>query len=165
MALHRIRGTVAGLQAVLRLHAGLAPPHPVIIEHFRLHNYLANREPGEADLVDGKPYLAGLPLLPGSSDIAHHFTVVVPAPAVPDAAAQETFSRLITALKPAHTDFELRMVQPGVRIGCQSTVGVDALIGPYPSAAVGEMRLAGSSVLAAPPASGLRIGYRHLSLA
>lgn len=165
LALHRMRGTVAGLQAVLRLHAGLVPPQPVIIEHYRLRNYLTNRDPGTGDLVDGKPYLAGLPLLPGSSDMAHHFTVVVPAPAVPDAAARETFKRLITELKPAHTDFVLRIVQPGVRIGCQSTVGVDALIGPYPSAGVGEMRLAGSSVLAAPPSTGLRIGYRHLSLA
>lgn len=164
ITLHRKRGTVAGLQVVLRLHAAIAAPHPVIIEHFRLRNYLQNRDPGVADLVNGQPYLAGLPLLPGSTAVAHHFTVVVPAPAVPDNAARETFSRLIAELKPAHTDFVLRFVQPGVRIGCQSTVGVDALIGPYPSAAVGEMRLAGSSVLAAPPPTGLRVGYQHLSL-
>ncbi len=164
IVLHKKRGTVAGLQAVLRLHANLTFPHPVIVEHFRLRNYVQNREPGTSDLVDGQPYLAGLPLLPGSSTMAHHFTVVVPAPVVPDNAAQVTFSRLITELKPAHTDFVLRIVQPGVRIGCQSTVGIDALIGPYPSAAVGEMRLAGSSALAAPPPTGLRVGHRHLSL-
>lgn len=39
--LYKLRGTIAGLQEVLRLHTGLQPPQPIIIEHFRLRGYQA----------------------------------------------------------------------------------------------------------------------------
>jgi hypothetical protein len=38
-------------------------------------------------------------------------------------------------------------VEPGVRIGCQSSIGIDMLIGSYPAAPLGEMNLAQSSQL------------------
>ena len=72
---------------------------------------------------------------------------------MPDADALETIQRsdrrLIDAQKPAHTQYAIRVVHPGLRIGCQSTIGVDALIGPYPSASLGELKLAQSGQLAA----------------
>lgn len=159
IALYKLRGTVLGLQKVLRLHTGLQPPQPIIIEHFRMRGYGSRHT--VRGLVDGKPYLAGHTFLPDAEEeIAHHFTVVLPDRAVPDADALETIRHLIDAQKPAHTQYEIRVVHPGLRIGCQSTVGVDALIGPYPSAPLGQLKLAQSGQLAP---SRPRLGYERLS--
>ncbi len=158
IGLYKLRGTITGLQEVLRLHTGLRAPQPVIIEHYRMRNYQAHHKAG--GLVDGKPFLAGYAFLPGDKEIVHHFTVVLPDQAAPDDEALETLHRLIDAQKPAHTQYDIRIVHPGVRIGCQSTIGVDALIGPYPSAALGELRLAQSGQL---PPSRPRLGYKRLS--
>ncbi len=162
IALHKQRGTIAGLQAVLRLHSGLAAPYPVIVEHFRLRSALARREMGAEDLVNNQLYLAGIPLAPQATEIAHHFTIVVPSRAAPDAAAEETLRRVIDQQKPAHTRYQLRIVAPGLRIGCQSTIGVDTLLGPYPTAALSEMTLAQSSQLAAPEPRNPRLGRNRL---
>ena len=156
--LYKLRGTVPGLQEILRLHTGLRAPQPVIIEHFRLRDYAA-RHSQIGSLVDGKPYLAGRSLLPGEDGFAHHFTVVLPDQVVPDADALDTIRHLIDAQKPAHAHYEIRIVEPGVRIGCQSTVGVDALVGPYPGAPLGGMKLAQSSQLAP---TRERVGYKRL---
>jgi phage tail-like protein len=149
MELHRRRGTLRGVQETLRLHTGLAAPYPAIIEHFRLRDYAARREAPGDDLLKSVPYLGGLPLTPGEGEFDHHFTVVLPSRAVPDADAAATLTRIIDSQRPAHTRYELRVIEPGLRIGCQSTIGVDALIGPHPAAALGEMALGDSSVLAA----------------
>lgn len=160
VALYKLRGTVAGLQEVLRLHTGLQAPQPIIIEHFRLRDYGARHTAG--GLVDGKPYLAGYALTPDpNEEIAHHFTVVLPDRAVSDADALKTIQRLIDAQKPAHTHCEIRVVRSGLRIGCQSTVGVDALIGPYAGASLGGLKLAQSGQLAA---ARPRLGYSRLGL-
>nr|HMN27198.1 hypothetical protein [Caldilineaceae bacterium] len=98
---------------------------------------------------NGQLYISGLPLNPTDNDVAHQFTVVVPNQLAQDEAALTTLHRLIEAQKPAHTRYQLRVVEPGVRIGCQSTIGVDMLIGPYRSAPLGEMKLAASSQLPA----------------
>jgi phage tail-like protein len=153
--LYKLRGTLAGMQEILRLHTGLKPPQPIIVEHFRLRDYTARHQAG--GLVDGKPYLAGWPFVPADKEIAHHFTVILPDQAAPDEDALQTMRRLIDAQKPAHTHYEIRVVHPGLRIGCQSTIGVDALIGPYPSAALGELKLAQSGQLAP---SRPRLGYK-----
>ena len=157
--LYKLRGTITGLQEVLRLHTGLQPPQPTIIEHYRMRNYRARHKAG--GLVDGKPYLGGYTFLPGENEIVHHFTIVLPDQAVPDDDALATIHRLIDAQKPAHTQYAIRVVHPGVRIGCQSTIGVDALIGPYPSAPLGTLKLAQSGQLVP---SRPRLGYKRLGL-
>jgi phage tail-like protein len=147
IALYKQRGTIAGIQAILRLHAGMQAPHPVVIEHFRLRDYHTRRLAGSADMVDHQLYLAGQPLQPGENEFAHHFTIFVPNQAVEDATDLLTLQRLIDAQKPAHTAYQVRVVEPGVRIGCQSSIGIDMLIGSYPAAPLGEMNLAQSSQL------------------
>jgi hypothetical protein len=69
----------------------------------------------------------------GAGEIAHHFTIIVPSQAAPDEAALATLHRLVEAQKPAHTRYQLRVAAPELRIGCQSTVGVDTLLGHYPA--------------------------------
>jgi phage tail-like protein len=135
--LHRKRGTVGGLLAVLQLHTGLAAQHIIIVEHFRLR--------GQTDVW----YVAGRPLHPSPDEIAHHFTVILPNRAVPDDEALVVLERLIDQFTPAHTSHELRLVEPGVRIGCQSTVGVDMIIGQPQAQPVGALRLGQSGQLAA----------------
>jgi phage tail-like protein len=145
IALYKQRGTVGGLQEVLRLHAGLSAPMPAVIEHYRLRNYAARHEGG--GLVDGQLYLGGSALTPEAAEVAHHFTVLLPERAVPSEDAYATVRHVIDGQKPAHTHYELRVFKAGLRVGCQSTVGVDALIGPYPTAPLDELKLGQSSQL------------------
>ncbi|MCA9953097.1 MAG: hypothetical protein KC434_00140 [Anaerolineales bacterium] len=159
ITLYEQRGTVPGMQAILRRHTGLQAPQPIIIEHFRLRNYNERRQTETADLVNDSLYLAGVPLMPVADEIAHHFTIIVPLQAAANEAAISTLRRLIDAQKPAHTRYELRVANPGFYIGCQSTIGVDALIGRYPTAPLNEMTLSQSSQLAAERP---RLGYTRL---
>lgn len=135
--LHRRRGTIGGLLAVLQLHTGLAPEHTNVIEHFRLRQQT------------GPLTIAGRPLQPEPGEITHHFTVVLPNKAATDAEAVATLNRLVEQFRLDHTRHELRLVEPGIRIGCQSTVGLDMIIGEPPAAPLGELRLGQSGVLAA----------------
>ncbi len=157
--LYKQRGTAPGMQAILRLHTGLQAPQPIIIEHFRLRNYNARRQTGTADLVHDSLYLVGSRLTPTADEIAHHFTIILPSQAAPDAAALDSLHRLIAAQKPAHTRYQLRVAAPEIRIGCQSTIGVDTLIGRYPTAPLNEMTLSQSSQLAIEHP---RLGYTRL---
>jgi phage tail-like protein len=161
IALYKQRGTVPGMQKILRFHTGLTPPQPIIIEHFRLRNYTERRQTETADLVNNHLYLAGARLMPTADDIAHHFTIIVPSQAAPDETALVTLHQLIAAQKPAHTSFQLRVAAPELRIGCQSTVGVDTLIGRYPTAPLDEMILSQSSQLATELP---RLGFTRLLL-
>lgn len=127
----RERGTAAGLKRMLRWHTGLADPLPVIIEHHRLRG----RDP-EPPL-----HIGGVPLTPAPEALAHHFTVVMPAGAAPDARSRAKIETLIEAQKPAHAVFALRFTEAGVHIGRQSSLGVDAVLGGYPTGPLGEGRL------------------------
>ncbi|MEV8467460.1 phage tail protein [Fluviibacterium sp. DFM31] len=126
----RERGTVAGLRRLLQWHSGLADPMPVIIEHHHLRDW---------DMAGGatRPNIGGLPIPQGEGRYAHHFTVVLPASAVPDSTARAKILDLIEAQKPAHTVADIRLVGPGLRIGAQSMVGVDTILGDWPSKPLG----------------------------
>ena len=116
--MYRKRGTVAGLRQMVQWHTGLADPAPAIIEHFRLTQPI---------------FIGGSPLVPVRP--AHAFTIVLPAVAAPDDTARGRLDRVIAAAIPAHTCYELRLVQPGISIGVQSTIGIDTLLGsihPHP---------------------------------
>ncbi len=60
---------------------------------------------------------------------AHAFRVYVPAAWVPSPAAQALLQRAIDLQRPAHTSFSLVLVEPRFRIGDQSTLGLDSVIG------------------------------------
>ena len=145
MDLHRARGTIAGLKAVLRLHLNLSEPMPVLIEGFRLRNHAARR----ADLPGGTLRLGGvaLPAMDSPAQAAHRFLLVVPESSVPTPEDRDRLRQLVDQFRPAHTAWELITARPGMRIGCQSTIGVDTLLGGYPSAPVGQARLGQSAQL------------------
>jgi hypothetical protein len=63
---------------------------------------------------------------------AHRFRVVLPAAWVPTVDAEQAIRRVIESEKPAHTSYELNLIQPGLRVGVQSTVGVDTILGGSP---------------------------------
>lgn len=106
----RVRGTVAGLRRILQWHTGLRGALPQVIEHFRL--------PEGPDPV----MIGGAALEPGSR--AHSFTVVLPSYVVPSD-RRAALERLVEASIPAHTHYQLRLVEPGVQVAAQSTLGVD----------------------------------------
>jgi phage tail-like protein len=85
-------------------------------------------EVGSAVVGDGRPqtpadYGAAL-----ADDYAHLFTVVVPAAQVPLAAQRQALRELIEAEKPAHTDFDLCLIEPRMRVGVQARLGIDSIV-------------------------------------
>ncbi len=91
-------------------------------------------EVGHAIVGEGRPLAAedyGAPL---SDDYAHLFTVMVYAAQVPLSAQRQALRDLIEAEKPAHTDFQLCLIEPRMRVGVQARVGVDSIVaGPGPA--------------------------------
>jgi phage tail-like protein len=87
---------------------------------------------------------------------AHCFQVYLPAAWVRSAADERLLRRALDAEKPAHTDYGLCLVEPRLRVGIQSTVGIDTIIGDYPLAI-----LAGVDQSDIPPSQAprQRLGY------
>jgi phage tail-like protein len=159
----RERGTVHGLRRMVQWHTGVGEPFPHVIEHFRLREYAARRLVAEPDHPAGRPYIGGRPLNPGHAGLSHRFTVVLPGSAAADNTAHARLVRVIEAQKPAHTGFELRTLKPGVRIACQSTVGVDTWLGDYPADVLGRMALGADARLETAQPGGPRLGSSFLS--
>jgi phage tail-like protein len=160
---YKRRGTVEGLREFLQLHTGLTGTQPAVIEHFRLGDFAHRLDAGADALPEGRLYIGGYPLEPGDDELAHHFTLVLPSAAAPDDDALATLRQLVELQKPAHTAFQVRLFQPGFRVGCQSTVGVDTLVGEYPSAPVGELRLGQSGRLDSPDDTQPKLGSTRLT--
>jgi phage tail-like protein len=112
---------------------GAGPPlwSPSAVGRLQLGSYATV---GEAQLVS-----VGDPEHDLFGSYAHRFSVFVPAAWVPDLAAERMIRRVLNREKPAHTQYELCLVEPRLRVGVQSTVGVDTIVGAYPAS-----RLAGA---------------------
>jgi phage tail-like protein len=67
-------------------------------------------------------------------EYANRFRVCVPAAWVRSASDEQMLRRAIEAEKPAHATYDLYLVEPRIQVGIQSTVGIDTIIGEYPSA-------------------------------
>jgi phage tail-like protein len=89
-------------------------------------------------------------------EYAHRFRVFIPSVWVRTANDELMVRRALHAGKPAHTHYDLCLVEPRFRVGLQSTVGLDTLIGPYPMA-----RLACPHEIDTPPSQmpRYRLGY------
>lgn len=147
------RGTVSGLRQMLQWHTGLTGDQPQFIEHFRLRHYNSSTP----------LYIAGMPLTPPEQQLSHYFTVLLPASVVADDDALQQLLRLIEAQKPAHTGFDLRVFNTGLRIGKQSAIGLDTWLGHYPSAPLGAMTLRQSANLQTQALNGIATGQHLLS--
>lgn len=132
MDLYRRRGTVGGLARYIEIYTG---GKPVILEAF------LNRPGQPAVLGRGRSLLGGgFPLSPATGTLsptaslsaayAHRFTVLI----YPDdlCVAQTLLAvvdRIVTVNKPAHTVHTLSAVYPDARVGIQSTIGLDYVVG------------------------------------
>ncbi|HEX7317553.1 MAG TPA: phage tail protein [Pyrinomonadaceae bacterium] len=88
---------------------------------------------GEVELVS-----TGDPERDVFHEYAHSFRVFVPAGWVRTAADERMLRRAIEAEKPAQTRYELCLVEPAFRVGVQSTVEVDTILGETPATALGR---------------------------
>jgi phage tail-like protein len=149
---------------------GWEPPH-LILEHYQLRRWLflgagklddqsvlwgesiANRsrlnENAQADVTQLKT--APDPVRDPFMVYAHRFTVFVPACHGKTEAERRSLESMVQRESPAHTHFDVRYVEPRFRIGVQSMIGLDSVIGQYPEGVTLDGTLLGpSSVLGAP---------------
>jgi len=149
--LYRLRGTPEGLRLHIKLYLDAEPQ---ILEHFKLRRWLFvdHARLGDQTALWGKQIVKRLQLdensqigafqLTDSGDPlhdpfhhqAHQFTVFAPSRSAADSAVQkQTLERILEMAKPAHTLGSIQLVEPRFRIGIQSFVGVDTIVGRYPS--------------------------------
>jgi hypothetical protein len=84
---------------------------------------------------------------------AHTVTVFVPACYGRDETARKGLENLLRDESPAHTRWHLELVEPRFRIGVQSMIGYDSVVGRYPPEriTVGESALCRSTILGGAP--------------
>jgi hypothetical protein len=100
-------------------------------------------------------------------EYAHRFQVFMPAQWIRTAENERMVRRALDTEKPAHTHYDLCLVEPRFRVGLQSTLGLDTIIGDYPVARLACLhdtdappsrparhRLGYDTILSAPPARG-----------
>jgi len=76
--------------------------------------------------------------------VAHQFVVAVYPDAVRSPERMAEVKAIIERHKPAHTDYHLCVIRPAMRVGFQSTVGIDTLVGgPEPATPLGESSAGG----------------------
>jgi phage tail-like protein len=147
-------------------------PPPLILEHYQLRRWLflgAGRLGDQAVLwgkriVDRSQLDAGAQLshtqLITTQDpfrdpfhvYAHKFSVFVPASFGRSDQQRKALENLLNAERPAHTLAQLVFVEPRFRIGFQSMIGLDSVIGRYPEGVtLSATPLGQGSVLGEPP--------------
>jgi phage tail-like protein len=114
-----------------RVEHGTALWSEAVVGRLRLGSF--ERE-GRARVVS-----TGTPGLDLYQHHAHRFRVIVPAGWIASADAERMFRRAVEAEKPAHTQYELCLVEARFRVGVQSTVGHDTILGEP-----ARLRLAGT---------------------
>jgi phage tail-like protein len=148
--LYRQRGTPGGLKAFLQLALGIKVE---ILEHFQLRQWLflaSQSQLGSSSELWGNSIVSRLQLeensrigdfaLVSTGDplrdpfhvYAHQFSVFLPAAQCRSEQTERQLRRLIDLEKPAYTRYTLCKVEARFRVGVQSTVGLDTLVGHYP---------------------------------
>ncbi len=140
----------------------------MILEHYRLRRWLelgagrlgdqavlwGKRIVNRSKLDDGAR--VGVTQLKGSQDplrdpfhvYAHKFTVFVPAAAACTPQRRHEIEQLVAVESPAHTAATIEFVEPRLRIGFQSMIGLDAVVARVPQGVVfGETPVGPASVL------------------
>lgn len=143
-------------------------PPPLVLEHFRLRRWF---EAGESTLGDrtvlwgesivnrsqlGSSAQVGVSALKGTQDplrdpfhvYAHKFTVFVPASAGRTQERRRALEQLVSWGSPAHTFGNVEYVDARLRIGIQSSIGLDTVVARLPAGVtLGRTRLGPASVL------------------
>jgi phage tail-like protein len=168
--LYNLRGTPEGLRLHVQLYTGIEPQ---VLEHFKLRRWLyaGSARLGDQSALWGAEVVdrlelnvhsqldtvrlidTGNPLTDPFARDAHQFTVFVPQAGAPlepqsEALREQTIQRIISMAKPAHTLGYLKMTRPRFRIGIQSFIGKDTVVGIYPVRIVeGQSKLGYDSAL------------------
>jgi len=143
-------------------------PPPLVLEHFRLRRWF---EAGASTLGDrtvlwgqsivnrsqlGSSAQVGVSALKGTQDplrdpfhvYAHKFTVFVPASAGRTQERRRALEQLVSWGSPAHTLGNVEYVDARLRIGIQSSIGLDTVVARLPAGVtLGQTRLGPASVL------------------
>jgi phage tail-like protein len=185
-----MRGTRTGLRYHLLLFLGVDclgesaewQPPPLILEHFQTRRWLfldAGRL-GERSRLWGKR-IANRTQLGENAQLdatqletwhdphrdpfhhhAHRFTAFLPARLACEEGWRRAVRKLIDLERPAHAQFDIQWVEPRMRVGIQSMIGYDAVIGRYPAAdvVVNEASLGRATIVARSPGQGptMRVG-------
>jgi phage tail-like protein len=133
---------------------------PLLLEHFRLRRWLYaghGRLGTDSELwgqsIVGRSELSGDGRPPsGNAQIgvtrldtvpdplrdpfhvdAHQFSVFVPARIRDDQAERRALEQLLAVESPAHTNYDIRYVEPRFRVGVQASIGLDSVIARIPS--------------------------------
>jgi phage tail-like protein len=150
---------------------GWRPP-PLILEHFKLRRWLflgAGRL-GDQAVLWGKRIVnrsqlddtartdrtqlltAQDPLRDPFHVYAHKFSVFVPASLRALDSDRKALEIILRNGRPAGTQAQLEYVEPRFRIGFQSMIGFDSVVGRYPAGVtLNDMQLGRATVLTAPP--------------
>ena len=163
MSLYRTRGTIAGIERYVEIYTGI---RPAIVESFleRPERPSFLGRPGSV-LGCGLPILgvcSSLATMPDAdlwARFAHRFTIYVYVSDVCDAEVTlRAVDRIVEVNKPAHTAHRSQAIFPDARLGVQSRVGLDFLLGAAVAArtrlgegsdqrAIGNGREGGAGVL------------------
>jgi phage tail-like protein len=147
-------------------------PPPLILEHFKLRRWLflgAGRL-GDQALLWGKRIVnrsqlddtarvertrlltAQDPLRDPFHVYAYKFSVFVPACFRASDTDRKALENIVRNGRPAGTQAQIEYVEPRFRIGFQSMIGFDSVVGRYPAGVtLNEMQLGRATVLTAPP--------------
>ncbi|MBS0559277.1 MAG: hypothetical protein JSR21_04405 [Proteobacteria bacterium] len=144
--------------------AGMVVPDPS--DPLPLPEGCCATEIGSAVVGESGPLLAqdfGEPLF---SATAHRFSVYLPAYRAMQPAMLAEARRVIEAEKPAHTGYDLCLVDADMRVGFQARVGIDTIVGGPPDTLRLDSALLGLRGTLPPPLSdaarvsqGARVGY------
>lgn len=152
-------------------------PPALVLEHYRLRRWLyagrgrlgdaarlwSERIVGRTRLdrsarVDrSRLIMSGDPVRDPFHVHAHRFSVFVPGRLEGDPERRRELESLVREETPAHASAAIVYVQPRMRLGVQSMIGYDAVIGRYPSGSVlGEEPLGSATVVGAGSIEGPR---------
>ena len=145
---------------------------PLILEHYQLRRwlFLAQGRLGDSATLWGRQIVnrsqldenaqAGVTRLDTTRDplrdpfhvYAHRFSVFVPGCFVRSARHRKALELLLRADRPAHTVSQLVAVEPRFRIGIQSMVGLDSVVGRYPEGVTLDGQALGGDTVLGPAA-------------
>ena len=131
-------------------------PPPIILEHYQLRRWLfvGSGKLGDQAVLWGRRVVnrsqldesaqVGQTQLLTTQDpfrdpfhvYAHKFSAFVPACYGQSDALRKSLENLIENERPAHTQYQLVFVEPRFRIGFQSMIGLDSVVGRYPATGV-----------------------------
>jgi phage tail-like protein len=160
-----MRGTLRGLQELLKLYTGEKLP---ILEHFNMRRWLILGDDailgcnsllwgvegalGQGAKLEGfQLHDTGAHCEDPLSVHSHKFSLFVPSSLCNTEVKERSIKRIVDLWKPAHTKYFFCKVEPKFRVGLQSMIGVNTILGKYPLAILGTISSLGKNSILAEP--------------